>query len=106
MSRIKFIPGEKLAYIASTTAIAISHEFDLEDLNILSSFFSAIGDSIGIIASQKEAIKTLAENSKPTDNSDNSDNSKNSDNNEKNNTDKNKSKEEKENPDSKQPGND
>ena len=67
MSRIKYIPGEKLAYIATTTAIAISNEFDLEDLNILSNIFNAIGDNIGIIAAQKEAIKTLSESSAPAD---------------------------------------
>lgn len=57
MSQIKNIPGEKLTYLAATTAIAISKEFDNDDINILASFFSAIGDNLGIIASQREAAK-------------------------------------------------
>jgi len=55
MSSFKCIPGEQLAYIASTTAIALSEQFDNDDINILSSFFSAIGDNLGIIAAQRQA---------------------------------------------------
>lgn len=56
MSQIKNIPGEKLAFLAMTTAITISKEFDNEDINILSSFFSSIGDTLGILASQRQAL--------------------------------------------------
>jgi pyrroline-5-carboxylate reductase len=56
--QLKCIPGEQLAYIASTTAIAISKQFDNDDLNILSSFFNAIGDSIGIIAARNAACES------------------------------------------------
>lgn len=55
MSQLKCLSGDKLAYLAATAAVSLSQEFDLEDVNILSSFFNAVGDSLGIIAAQKEA---------------------------------------------------
>ncbi len=58
MSSIRNIPGEKLAVLATSTAIAISEEFDIEDVNILASFFSAIGDTLGIIAAQEQAARS------------------------------------------------
>lgn len=63
LSQIKCIPGCELAYAATTIAVALSNEFDNADLNILSSFFNAIGDSLGIIASQREALKNCMEKS-------------------------------------------
>jgi hypothetical protein len=57
LSKLKCVPGAQLAYTATTIALAISKEFDNEDINILSSFFNAIGDSLGIIASQQAAIE-------------------------------------------------
>ncbi len=41
----------ELVALASTISIAISKEFSKEDLDILSNFFSAIGDNLGILAS-------------------------------------------------------
>ena len=41
----------ELIAIASTIAIAISKEFPEEDLEILSGFFSAIGDNLAILSS-------------------------------------------------------
>lgn len=41
----------ELVALASTISIAISKEFSKEDLSILSDFFSAIGDNLGILAS-------------------------------------------------------
>jgi len=58
LSQIKCIDGVKLAYMATTIAMAISEEFDNDDINILSSFFSAIGDNLGIISSQQEAFES------------------------------------------------
>ncbi len=56
MSGFKCIPGEQLTLAATTIAIAISKEIeDNDDLNILSGIFSAIGDNLGIIASQRQA---------------------------------------------------
>ena len=79
MLQIKFVSGDKLTYLASTVAIAISKEFDNSDINILSSFFSAIGDNLGIIASRNEAILEIlakSDNSKDSNGSGNSNNSK------------------------------
>jgi hypothetical protein len=79
MLQIKFVSGDKLTYLASTVAIAISKEFDNSDINILSSFFSAIGDNLGIIASRNEAILEIlakSDNSKDSGKTDNSNNSK------------------------------
>ncbi|WRS28730.1 DUF6774 domain-containing protein [Oscillospiraceae bacterium MB08-C2-2] len=55
MSQLKCVSGERLAYLATTFAVAIAQDLDMDDVNILSSFFSAIGDSLGIIASQRSA---------------------------------------------------
>lgn len=66
MSKIKFISGYQLAYIATTSAIAISREFDLEDINILSSIFCAIGDTLAIIASQQVAIQSVQNEKEPS----------------------------------------
>ncbi|WP_101698569.1 hypothetical protein [Clostridium minihomine] len=59
MPHLKDIPGETLAYLATTTAIAISQDFDLDDLAILSSFFGAIGSNLSIIAAQRGAQKGI-----------------------------------------------
>ncbi len=45
--------------MATTTAIAISQDFDLDDLAILSSFFGAIGSNLSIIAAQRGAQKGI-----------------------------------------------
>ncbi len=58
MSRLKCIPGEKLALLATTFAVALAEEFDLDDINILSGFFSAIGDNLAIIAAQRSACQS------------------------------------------------
>ncbi|SDN00796.1 hypothetical protein [Acetanaerobacterium elongatum] len=55
MSGIKCIAGEQLAYTATTISVALAKVFDLEDINILSSPFCAIGDGLGIIAAQRAA---------------------------------------------------
>lgn len=57
MSRIKCICGEQLGYLATTIAITLAKEFDRDDINILSSFFNAIGDNLGIIAAQRAACE-------------------------------------------------
>ncbi len=55
MSQLKYLSGEKIAYLAATAAVAISEELDINDLNILSNFFNAVGDSLGVIAAQQAA---------------------------------------------------
>lgn len=56
MSQLKYLCGNQLAYLATTAAVALSKDFDTDDLVILSSFFNAIGDSLGIISAQQAAI--------------------------------------------------
>ncbi len=62
MSQLKCISGERLVLIASTIAITLSKEFDLDDINILSGFFSAIGDNLAIIAAQRSACASTSDN--------------------------------------------
>lgn len=45
--------GCNLVALAASLAILIGEQFDAEDLSILSSFFSALGDNLGILASSK-----------------------------------------------------
>lgn len=45
--------GANLIGLASSLAILISEQFDADELNILASFFSALGDNLGIIAACK-----------------------------------------------------
>lgn len=52
------ISGEELVYLASTLAIAISKELNADTVNILSNFFNAVGDSLGIIAAQRAACSS------------------------------------------------
>lgn len=58
VSGIKDIPGGELVYAAATFAVAIAQEFDLDDINILSGFFSAVGDGLAVIAAQQSASQT------------------------------------------------
>lgn len=44
-----FSPCE-LVLLASSLAIAFSKEFDTEDLALLSLFFTALGDNLGILS--------------------------------------------------------
>jgi|GEM_PF-826511 len=55
--------GDDLVLLASTTAIAMSKGMSLNDINIFSSFFSALGDNLGIIAAQQAACKESIESS-------------------------------------------
>ena len=56
MSGIKNIPGGELVYAAATFSVAIAQEYDLDDINILAGFFSAVGDGLAVIAAQKSAF--------------------------------------------------
>lgn len=55
MSSFKCISGGELVGLASAAAIAMSKQFDDDDLNILSNFYSALGSNLGVIAAQREA---------------------------------------------------
>ena len=48
MSGIKNIPGGELVYAAATFSVAIAQEYDLDDINILAGFFSAVGDGLAV----------------------------------------------------------
>lgn len=56
MSGVKSIPGGELVYAAATFAVAIAQAYDVDDINILSGFFSAVGDGLAVIAAQKSAV--------------------------------------------------
>lgn len=58
MSQLKCISGEQLAYLATSAAVGIAQQFDSDDINILSSFFSIIGDTLGVIAAQQAACSS------------------------------------------------
>ncbi len=45
--------GNNLILLASSLAILISNEFNSDELNILASFFSALGDNLGLISATK-----------------------------------------------------
>jgi len=62
MSQLKIFTGAELAYLSTSIAIAISNGLDNEDVNILSSFFNSIGDSLGIIAATNEAARVSNQN--------------------------------------------
>jgi hypothetical protein len=61
MPQLKDIPGEELTYVAATIAIALSKEFTIENLNILSNLLSATASSLAVIISQKAAQKNEIE---------------------------------------------
>lgn len=44
--------GCELTYLASSFAIALSKNLNQNEINLLSSFFVAIGDNLAIIANQ------------------------------------------------------
>ena len=60
MSGIKDVSGGELVYAAATFAAALAQQFDLDEINILSNFFSAVGDGLGIIAAQRAAAAAPA----------------------------------------------
>ena len=45
--------GYNLVGLSSSLAILISNQFDADELNILSAFFSALGDNLALIAATK-----------------------------------------------------
>lgn len=47
--------GDDIVLLAAALAISISKGMAIEDINILSNFFSALGDNLGIIAAKQEA---------------------------------------------------
>lgn len=55
MSGIKSIPGGELVYAAASFAVAIAQGLDVDDVNVLSSFFNAVGDGLAVIAAQESA---------------------------------------------------
>lgn len=57
MSLFDNIDPEQLTLFASFLAIAISEGRTADDLNVLGQFVSTLGDSIALIAAQKEFIE-------------------------------------------------
>jgi hypothetical protein len=54
-SQLKNLSGDELAFIAATISVTLSKGMNNNDVNILSSLFSAIDDNLGIIAARNEA---------------------------------------------------
>ena len=65
--------GLDLIALASSLAILISKNADTDDLNILSSFFSALGDNIALIATSRSICESNEENDKSEKSSNQSD---------------------------------
>lgn len=49
--------GDELVLLAAAAAISISKKLSLDELNILSSFFNALGDNLGILAAKQESCQ-------------------------------------------------
>ncbi len=65
MSNFNCIPGDELAYLASTAAVALSKQFDNEDLFVISRFLSAVGSTLSMIVAQKDThLPLIKEDSK------------------------------------------
>jgi len=48
-------PGSNLVVLASSIAISLAAGLSADDINILASFFNAIGDNLAIIAANKDS---------------------------------------------------
>ncbi|MGI5979672.1 MAG: hypothetical protein ACOX66_09315 [Oscillospiraceae bacterium] len=53
MSGLKDLSGAELVYAAASFALALAQDFGPDELAVLSSFFSAVGDGLGLIAAQE-----------------------------------------------------
>lgn len=56
------ICAEELLVLATISTLIISNDLDANDLNVLGTFFSTVGDSLQLLAAQKEYLMTEAEN--------------------------------------------
>lgn len=65
--------GLDLIGLASSLAILISQNADVDDLNILSAFFSALGDNLSLIATSRSICESNDEDDKSEKNSNQSD---------------------------------
>lgn len=59
---------EELMVLASTVAIAISEDRDVDDLNVLGNFVVAVGSLMLTFAAQKERFKSKQEANKSSEN--------------------------------------
>lgn len=53
MNYLNDLSGEELVALASILAIYLGQNLSADELSILSSFFSALGDNFGILSSSK-----------------------------------------------------
>lgn len=65
MSCLSDKSGCELVYLASSFSLAISQGLDCDDINLLASFFSAVGDNLAIIATQCSNQNESSCNSNP-----------------------------------------
>lgn len=59
---VNSLSPEELVVFVSAVSIAIAKDKSNEELNVLSSVFSQIGDSLGTIAAQREIIEASNKN--------------------------------------------
>lgn len=57
-SDLKYFSPQQLNYSAATLAMALSEDLDDDSVNVLGSFFSAIGTMLTLTAKQRVLIKT------------------------------------------------
>ncbi len=56
MSGFKCVPGDQLALTASALAVSIAQQTeDSGELALLAAFFTLVGDSLALIAAQRQA---------------------------------------------------
>lgn len=53
MINLEDMSPEQIVYLASTLAIAMSKNLSIDEMSLLSDFFSVLGDNLGMIASRK-----------------------------------------------------
>jgi hypothetical protein len=61
MPHLFYIPGEKLTYVASSIATALSEQFVLEDLFVLSALLASVSTELDLIATQRDSLNNYTE---------------------------------------------
>jgi len=53
MSWLCTVDADQLPFIAATTAVLLSKQFEIDDLNVLACLLTAIGDNLAVIAARQ-----------------------------------------------------
>lgn len=62
MGLFRNICPEELLVLSTISSIIIAGDLDSDDLNVLGAFFSTVGDSLSLIAAQREYLETKTNN--------------------------------------------